>query len=131
MPEGEPVTLRFLKNYAELIETLEAIIILLQNQNVSWASITLLSPKKINLSENSSIVKEAVKAGLRVETIQSYKGLENTYIILYGFDEISSIEAARLLYVGISRSRFKVYLLLSKALNESYTDLIRKYNQLI
>ena len=131
MPEGEPVTLKFLKNTSELIKSIEEIIISLKNQNVSFASITLLSPKKINLSNDSNIINDAVKNGLKEETIQSYKGLENTYIILHGFDEISSNEAARLLYVGISRSRFKIYLMMSKALDESYMNLIRKYNHLI
>ena len=131
MPDGEPVTLKFLKNTPELIKSIEEIIVSLKNQNVSFPSITLLSPKKINLSNDSKIINDTVKDGLKEETIQSYKGLENTYIILHGFDELSSNEAARLLYIGISRSRFKIYLLMSNALDVSYRNLIRKYNHLI
>ena len=131
MPDGEPVTLKFLKNTPELIKSIEEIIVSLKNQNVSFPSITLLSPKKRNLSNDSKIINDTVKDGLKEETIQSYKGLENTYIILHGFDELSSNEAARLLYIGISRSRFKIYLLISKALDVSYRNLIRKYNHLI
>jgi acetyl-CoA carboxylase carboxyl transferase subunit beta len=62
MPDGDPVTLKFLKNTAELIETIETIIISLKNQNVSCSNITLLSPKKSNLCNNSSIVKDAIRA---------------------------------------------------------------------
>jgi hypothetical protein len=131
MPDGEPVTLKFLRNTSEHIELINMIIISLKNQNVSCSSISILSPKKINYSNDSLIIREALNEGLKEETIQSYKGLENSYIILHGFDEISSIEAARLLYVGISRSRFKIYLMMPKALNESYMNLIRKYNNLI
>jgi hypothetical protein len=130
MPDGEPVTVKFLRNTPELIKSIEEIIISLINQNVSYSNITLLSPNKINLSNDSTIIKDALKAGLKEETIQSYKGLENTYIILHGFDEISSIEAERLLYVGISRSRFKIYLMMSESLSESYKNLIRKYKHL-
>jgi len=131
MPDGEPVTLKFLRSTSEIIESIESIIISLKNQNVSYSSITLLSPQRIYCSNYSSTISDAVLEGLKEETIQSYKGLENTYIILHGFDEISSIEATKLLYVGISRSRFKIFLMMSKAINESYMQLIKKYNHLI
>jgi len=131
MPEGDPNTINFLRNTAELIQSIEATIISLKNQNVTYSSITLLSPQKVSLSINSVIIKDAIEKGLQEETIKSFKGLENTYIILFGFEEISTTEASRLLYVGISRARFKVYLYLFKFIQEDYKHLIRKFNHLV
>jgi superfamily I DNA/RNA helicase len=52
--------------------------------------------------------------------------LENSIIVLYDFDDISSIRMQRLLYVGISRATQELYIVLEKKLEASVTKLVQE-----
>jgi DNA helicase IV len=67
-----------------------------------------------------------IKKGVKHSTIQAFKGLENTIILLYDFDELSSTQMQRLLYVGISRATQELYIVLDKKLEKSVTQLIQE-----
>lgn len=53
-------------------------------------------------------------------TIQSYKGLENSVIIL---TDIESFSAEKLMYVGLSRANSGLYILESEAAKQEYDNL--------
>ncbi len=99
----------------------------LQNKKIPLNKISLLSPKKFNntfLRDSVNIAKLVTK-GLIISTIQAYKGLENTIVILFDFDEISNRESIRLLYVGVSRARQKLFIVFRDSLEEDYKTLVK------
>ena len=65
-----------------------------------------------------------IEKGVQHSTIQSFKGLENTIILLYDFDDLTSTQMQKLLYVGISRATQELYMVLDKMLEASVKQLI-------
>ena len=126
-PEGNNVISKY-STKSSHVKVIEDIILDIVKRKIPLEKVTLLSPKRI---ENSVIgdnlpILELIKKGVQTSTIQGYKGLENTIIILFDFDEITSNEMQRLLYVGISRARQELYLVLDKSHEESVNNLIQK-----
>lgn len=110
------------------INVLHDILLDLEKRKIPLNKITLLSPKK---PENSVIAENQFihrlrSQGLKTSTIHGFKGLENTVIVLYDFDEVTSEQMQRLLYVGISRARQELFLVLDKSQEEAVSKLIKK-----
>lgn len=108
-------------------QEIELILLNIEKRGIPMSKVTLLSPKRI---ENSVIngyepVLKMIEKGVNHSTIQAFKGLENTIILLYDFDNLSSLQMQRLLYVGISRATQELYLVLDKTLEESVKKLIK------
>jgi len=123
MPTGKGISNYFPKN--KLGEKLDEIIDGLK-KTISLEKITVLSPYKY---ENSGIDGSKYLSNSKVafSTIQSFKGLENTAIILTGFKELDSEKAKRLLYVGISRARIHLSIVLDNKLESEYQKLLNHY----
>lgn len=123
--EGDSVITKFpassLQKYT-VEETVDGLV----KRGIPLDKIVLLSPKQFNKSvlKDSATVFNWIKQGLKVSTIHSFKGLESTIVVLYDFDEISSINAQRLFYTGISRARQELYIVLSKKLEQDYYKLV-------
>ncbi|WP_405399292.1 NERD domain-containing protein [Maribacter sp. Asnod2-G09] len=102
------------------------ILLEIESREIPLNRVSLLSPKKIEKSILAGYqpILDLMRKGLKSSTIQGYKGMENTIIILYDFDEVSSSQMQRLLYVGISRARQELYFVLDRDLKESISKLI-------
>lgn len=124
--EGDSIDNRFIRKDLQQ-KVIEDILKELVEKNIPLTKITLLSPKKIENSiiNESEYICHLFTKGLFFSTIQAFKGLENTFIILFDFDEISTIESKRLLYIGISRARQKLFIVLNKNLEDDYQQLIK------
>lgn len=124
---GDSIINKF-PTYNSQVQVIEGILKTLQSKEVPLANITLLSPKRIENSilNTSEYVKYLMQQGVEVSTIHSYKGLENSIILLFDFDEINSIESQRLLYVGISRAKQQLYIVFKKKLEIDYQNLIKQ-----
>ncbi len=124
--DGNNVTKKF-PNISKQTDTIEQILIDVLAKGIPPEKITMLSPKKTDKSilASSEVVKDFIKKGGIVTTIQSYKGLENTIVILFDFDEIVSEITQKLLYVGISRPRQELFIVLNKTLENSFNSLIQ------
>lgn len=90
--------------------------------------ITILSPKKREESIVSKLEGYKIKdykiptnQSISFCTIQSYKGLENTVIIL---TDIESFSSDKLMYVGLSRACSGLFLLISEAAKREYDDIL-------
>lgn len=59
-------------------------------------------------------------------TIHSFKGLENSYIILTDITKIDDDEFRSLLYVGMSRARIGLYVLIDESVRNEYDSLVKK-----
>lgn len=125
MIQGDYVEHYFpVKNKLEV--KLEEIISNLLDSGTPMEKITVLSatkPEHTNLLTTEK-AKEWIKNGLEFVTVQSYKGLENSFIILTGFEELDTDYATSLLYVGISRARLKLFLILKNGLEKSFNKLL-------
>jgi DNA helicase IV len=128
MPDGEDVKKIFVNTVPDAINAIEKIIIELANKKVPYKRISLLSQRDtIDLIGGSKIINAAHREGMVIETVKSYKGLENSYIVLYDFHTLDSNEGIKTLYVGISRAKFKLYLVFSSSLKKDYENLIRRH----
>jgi hypothetical protein len=107
-------------------EVLLGILFDIEKREISLEKVTLLSPKRIenSLIWEDSQINQFLSRGLKTSTIQAFKGLENTIIILFDFEEVSSLQMQRLLYVGISRAKQELYLVLDKSQEQSVSKLI-------
>jgi hypothetical protein len=126
-PEGAPLAQRFPATTARRNE--ELCRILGDLNDLPPGAITILAPRKDVLKELGDL-PEVRAAGCRLETIQAFKGLESPVVILTGFRSLLSDEDVQLLYVGMSRARNRLYLLLEKHLEKEYHDLLRRFIQL-
>ena len=105
-----------------IIEIIQEII----NRGIPLEMVTLLSPKKFEntiVSEDPKIM-EFLNLGLKTSTIQAYKGLESAIVVLFDFDEILSLQMQRLLYIGISRAKHELYLVLDKSQELTVSKLV-------
>ena len=128
--KGNIVSCRYLNKKRQL-EEIEKILLEIKRREIPLNKVTLLSPKTI---ENSIIndydsILGFIKDGIQHSTIHGFKGLENSIIILYDFEDISSDRMQRLLYVGISRATQELYIVLDKKLEEAVTQLIEENYQ--
>jgi len=127
MMTGEPVE-HFFPRKNKVADKVDEIISSLVSNGIPLEKITVLSKKSI---ENSQILRseQALKwkeQGLLHTTVHSYKGLENSFIVIAEFDELDTDYSTSLLYVGISRARLKLYVVFDKDIEESYNKLLDK-----
>lgn len=125
--EGEEIINKFPRTNKEG-EILQEIIDGLKKKSIPLSRVTLLSPKRLENTYigNSQLIQNWFSEGLSFSTVHSFKGLENTFIVLFDFDEITSVECLRLLYVGISRAKLKLFVVLNNKLEENYQSLIAR-----
>ena len=97
---------------------------------ISAESITILSPYK----RENSIISEV--SGMKImdytpridnavsfSTIQAYKGLENTVIIM---TDVESFKHEQLMYVGLSRARSGLFILESNSARKEYLNIQKR-----
>jgi Nuclease-related domain/UvrD-like helicase C-terminal domain/AAA domain len=123
--DGDAIDCRFPSKNKE-VDCIEDIIKEMLDRGILSSNITLLAQRRFENTSifNSHYIKSQFDSGLRFHTIHSFKGLENSIIILFGFDEIRNVECQRLLYVGISRARQKLFIILDNSLESDYSKLI-------
>lgn len=112
----------------EQCEKLKTLLQKLKDDHIDPEKITILSPRKksdsvVSLLDDQSIRDFRIPTGMNTTfaTIQSYKGLENSVIIL---TDIESFSAKKLMYVGLSRASSGLYILESDEAKEEYDDLL-------
>lgn len=128
--EGVPVEHKIFTSQEEQKRQLEDLISKLIADGISAENITILSPYK----RENSVVAEISSMKIRdytpkidgkvtFSTIQSYKGLENTVIIM---TDVESFEHEQLMYVGLSRARSGLFILESNGARKEYLDIQRR-----
>ncbi|MCD4785235.1 MAG: ATP-binding domain-containing protein [Candidatus Eremiobacteraeota bacterium] len=138
--EGIPVEYFFYGNQREEIKSLEKILKNLKKAGIPFRNITILSPHKFDgsiaskLDSNDySIINLFDKAVLfprrrkiTFSTIHGFKGMENSYVIIVDIDSLSEDYQKCLLYIGMSRARVGLSLLISRESRDYYRELVRK-----
>ncbi len=137
--EGLPVEYFFYKDEREKIHKLKKALRQLRHQSITSANVTILSPLRF---ENTGIdkIKPAdfqivdltqyrtsfrPPESITFSTIHSFKGLENSYIILTDIDRLGDDEFKAYLYIGMSRARVSLYLLLNEHVRQEYNALLK------
>jgi len=113
---------------ATRIKALHEILQNILDRDIPLNKVTLLSSKRFenSFASDDTYVNQLILNGLKVSTIQAYKGLENAIVILVDLDEVSSDQIQRLLYVGISRAQQELYLILDKNLEAAVGKLVQQ-----
>jgi hypothetical protein len=137
--EGAPVNYLWPATGKE-VDILTSCLDRLVSEQVPLEEIIIISPRRLTRSVTADITRHNIReirtAGelssnqdfFAFATIQSFKGMEAGYIILTDIDDISSDQMRKLLYVGMSRARFVLIILLAETVKEKYKALLR--NQL-
>jgi hypothetical protein len=150
--EGPPVSYFFYSDFNDQLKKLESIVIDLLRQGIKSGNISILSPRrwenscisKLNQTKLYKSYKTTVEelsyraemlvlndlfgggGNLSFSTIQSFKGLENSYIILTDISKINDDEFRSILYVGMSRARIGLFVLIDERARNEYKDLIKR-----
>lgn len=126
--DGPPVQYITWSSMEDQCIKLKAILRHLDDAHIDAEKITILSPRKRENSVVSMISGYAIKdfqvpQGMDISfcTIQAYKGLENTVIILA---DIEGYDSRQLMYVGLSRASSGLFILESEGAKREHDSLL-------
>jgi len=136
--DGLPVEYYFYDNENDELEKFKNILAKLKKQKIANNRITLLSPVKYEHSVISKLDRHlfAIKflnkdylnygnfTELTFSTIQGFKGLENSYIIMTDIEKLEEKEFNKLLYVGMSRAKAGLYVMMNQNIESTFNTMI-------
>ena len=114
-------------NMEEQKMRLKELLLDLKSKNIPAKDIVILSPKRrdksvVGMMEGFNIVDYSVQSHgrIRFSTIQAFKGLESSTVIL---TDIDNYDDDKLIYVGLSRARFDLHVLETEEASAARTML--------
>ena len=135
---GMPVEHRYWRNPSGLLRSLTDAVKRLMADGVQVEDIMILSPRRL---ENSSLANashigdlplvdvsrslEVEQGCIRFSTIHSFKGLESPVVIIVDVNEVEGSHEKSLLYVGMSRARTLLTLMVHERARGSIDGLLR------
>ena len=131
--KGAPVIRRTYKKDKDQATKLVAVVNELLSDGISPESITILSPYRF---DNSVVARVSSEIPVSVErdngkvffsTIDSFKGLENSVVIITDLFDFQREKDIARLYIGMTRARSALFLLLSETANRNIEKL--KWNR--
>jgi len=99
----------------------EEIVVLSTRASPKSAAGTLLLRRKLQLHE---LTDAPSTHSVSYTSIHSYKGLESPVVILTDIEDLSGEKAKSLLYVGMSRARVTLIMLMSNTCRQQYRELL-------
>ncbi len=133
--DGPPVQYITWSSMEGQAKKLKATLKQLADSNITSGQITILSPRKredsvVSLLDEYTVKDFKVPLGTNTTfcTIQAFKGLENTVIIL---TDIESFDSDKLMYVGLSRACSGLFVLEHDTAKKEYDNLLmrRMFNE--
>ena len=128
--DGAPVEHRVFETQEDQKNHLKELVDKLISEGISAGNITILSPYKREnsvVSEIESIkirnYSPQIEDSITFSTIQAYKGLENTVIIM---TDVESFDHEQLMYVGLSRARSGLFILESNEARKEYLNIQKR-----
>lgn len=129
---GAEVIVRSFKKSADQLSYLQAILNALFRDSVKPDDIVILSPVRKDRSVVAELTEYPVSFDLEnrigrifFSTIQGFKGLESPVVILTDFDQIDYTSQKNLLYVGMTRARSALYVLLADKAKNTLDKMIQ------
>ena len=123
--KGAPVIRRTYKKDKDQATKLVAVIQDLISNSISPEAITILSPYRFensvvaHASSEIPVSEEHIPGKVFFSTIDSYKGLENSIIIITDLYDFRGEKDNARLYIGMTRARSALYLFLSESANRN------------
>ena len=124
---GMPVEHRYWRTRSGLVTTLRETIRRLISDGLRIDDVMILSPRRLENSALAAVDQicdapivdcsrslDAPKGCIRYSTIHSFKGLESQVVIVVDIDEVEDERAKSLLYVGMSRARSLLILMIQE-----------------
>jgi superfamily I DNA/RNA helicase len=138
---GIPVGYSFYDNQKREVQRLERILTQLNEKRIPATEITILSPvvfehscvaqidrQKFRIRSIPENVSSSKKDSHSINfcTIHGFKGLESPYVILTDIVKMNDDEFRSLLYVGMSRAKIGLSVLIHKQSEKYYNTLIQR-----
>ena len=130
---GTDVTIRTYKKSRDQIDLLEHVISRLLEDGISPDDIVLLSAVKFENSVANELTSVEVsldrkrrKKKILFSTVHSFKGLESPVVILIDFDSLDYVNQKNLLYVGMTRARSALYMMIGASAYQKVEQMIRE-----
>lgn len=137
--EGPPVEYLFYDDSNSETDQISNILITLREERIPQGKVTILSPYTFSKSAVSGIRKSKYqifdlsnhkdKLGgteLTFSSIHAFKGLENNIVILCDINRLNDEEMNSLLYVGMSRAKDRLYVLVDAAAKGDYYKMLKR-----
>lgn len=136
--EGIPVEYIFYKDEIEQKKLLGEQLTKLSQNKLPWHEMIIVSPRKFENSCSNLfsgfIIREikntseivATQNFIGFATVQSYKGMESNYVVITDIEDLTSDVAKSLLYVGMSRARYGLILLIAESRRNDYRELLKR-----
>ncbi|MDD4382541.1 MAG: NERD domain-containing protein [Candidatus Shapirobacteria bacterium] len=132
-----PVNYKFV-DHDQIPFEIDKIVDFVYSKKIPLNRITVLSPKKYQLSEASKIKSKCTVLernnlfsipvdSITFSTIGKFKGLENSFIVVTDFDSIEE-DCLEKLYVAMSRAKYGLYLIMGKEAEKDYDSIVSKVN---
>lgn len=138
--EGVPVQYTWCRDGEDQPQCLSRLLERLRIEHVAPGRITVLSPlgddccaRKLGdrlepvTSENAAAVVSGTCTTVTYSTISSFKGLENDFVIITDVSDLSTEWWQSVVYVGMSRARVGLHLLLNRKLESVYRERLRQH----
>jgi hypothetical protein len=135
--EGLPVAYHFYKDETHQKKILDEQFKKVVDEKLPFNEMILLSPKKFEnsiLKSYSGFVVREIKSVKEISqtqnyfgfaTVQAYKGMESNYVFITDIEDLSSEIAKSLMYVGMSRARYGLILLISESKQNQYYEILK------
>jgi len=136
--EGIPVEYIFCEKN-DFTKMLETLLRRLSSEGIPPESITILSPYRYENSSACGLTNGIdivnlnkigkFKSGMKkvsFSTIQGFKGLENSYVVLTDINSLNNSDVKSLLYVGMSRAKVGLFVIMNQAVEREYKEIIRR-----
>lgn len=136
--EGIPVEYAFYKDQTHQIKLITERLGKLISGGLPFGELIILSPKKYENSSCRAINEHKIKEIKTISeyfaehefigfaTIQSFKGLESNYILITDIEDLSSEAGKALLYVGMSRAKYGLILLINESEKVQYREILKR-----
>jgi hypothetical protein len=135
----KPVQYYFYTDSEDLNVKEKAIIHDIKKRKIDKGKITFLSPKTYekssiyNLNKHNFNIVNINKDStippfneITFSTIQSFKGLENSIIIVTDIENLNHTDMLSLLYVGISRAKYELHVLMHSSQKNVFNEILER-----
>jgi len=135
--EGIPVEYAFYNNQKYQTELLEMQLRQLSKNGLPLNELIIISSKKLENSCAASVSGFTIKEIKHVDeifvkqnyysfaTVQSFKGMECNYALITDIEDLTSESAKSLLYVGMSRARYGLIMLIAESMRNQYREILK------
>jgi hypothetical protein len=136
--EGIAVEYIFYKDEAEQKKLLGEQLKKLSENKLPLNELIIVSPRKFEnscsnyfpgftireIKNTSEIV--ATQKFFGFATVQAYKGMESNYVLITDISDLTSEGSKSLLYVGMSRARYGLILLIAESMRNNYREILKR-----